>query len=388
MRVEFLKAKDSDYDELVDFANYVFSHSGEKTDFPSLLPKLYKKEYNTMKYHYIVKEDGKIKAIVGSFPMEINVLGEVLKISGIGTVSVHPYSRGSGYMKKLMNMALQDMKDDGIHISCLGGRRQRYEYFSYTPCGQKIGFYINEDNVNHKLKKLLNDNIAFEEIIDNDLEAIEKAYNIYNENKVKVIREKCQFIDILKSWNSKVYSIMKNKEFIGYVVVSEDRKVINEIVITNENEFLEVLSNYINQNNIEEVNLSMPLWEKDKIKILQEICEGSLISNSHQFNIINYEEVLKVLLKLKASYTKLQDGTLSINIKDYGNIKINVKDNNITTLKSQELDKQENSIEATHLKAMQILFSPLGRYLIENEDLEFVSSWLPLPLHIPVQDNV
>ena len=144
----------------------------------------------------------------------------------------------------------------------------------------------------------------------------------------------------------------------------------------------------MNKNNIEEVNLSIPLWEKDKIRILQEICEGSLVKNSYQFNIINYEEVLKVLLKLKASYTKLQDGTLSINIKDYGNIKINVKGNYITVSKSVEIDKTEDCIEATHLKAMQILFAPLGRYLIENDDLEFVSSWLPLPLHIPVQDNV
>ena len=40
-------------------------------------------------------------------------------------------------MKKLMNMALEDMKKQGFHLSCLGGMKQRYEYFSYTPCGQR-----------------------------------------------------------------------------------------------------------------------------------------------------------------------------------------------------------------------------------------------------------
>ena len=56
MIVEFLKATKEDYDELVNFANYVFSNSSEKTDFPSLLPKLYKKEYYTMNNHYITKK--------------------------------------------------------------------------------------------------------------------------------------------------------------------------------------------------------------------------------------------------------------------------------------------------------------------------------------------
>ena len=48
MKVEFLKAAEADFDEVVDFANYVFSHDGGKTDFPSLLPKLYKKDYQMM----------------------------------------------------------------------------------------------------------------------------------------------------------------------------------------------------------------------------------------------------------------------------------------------------------------------------------------------------
>ncbi len=33
MGKEYLKADEKDYEELVDFINYVFSHSGGKTDF-------------------------------------------------------------------------------------------------------------------------------------------------------------------------------------------------------------------------------------------------------------------------------------------------------------------------------------------------------------------
>ena len=186
MGIEFLKAKEEDFDDLVNFINYVFSNDGEESDFINLLPKLYKQEYNTMKNHYIVKENGEIKAVVGAFPMELIILDNTsLKITGIGTVSVHPYSRGYGYMKKLMNMALKDMRKQGIHISCLSGKRQRYEYFGYTPCGQKIYYTIKAENVKHRLNQYINKNISFKEVKNNNLDFIDKAYELYSKNKFK-----------------------------------------------------------------------------------------------------------------------------------------------------------------------------------------------------------
>ncbi len=125
MRVEYLKAEEKDYNELIDFINYVFSHSGGAVDFPTLLPKLYKTK-NTMKNHYIVKEDNKIKGVVGAFPDTLSIDDEHINIVGIGSVSTHPYSRGTGYMKKLMNLAIEDMKNDNIDISVLSGYKQRY----------------------------------------------------------------------------------------------------------------------------------------------------------------------------------------------------------------------------------------------------------------------
>lgn len=107
MSIKFLKGIESDYEEIVDFANYVFSHSGGKTDFPSLLPKLYKREYNTMENHYIVKENGKIKAIVGVFPMDLMVLDKKLKVGGIGTVSVHPIFKGGRIYEKINEYGLR-----------------------------------------------------------------------------------------------------------------------------------------------------------------------------------------------------------------------------------------------------------------------------------------
>lgn len=78
MGKEYLKADKKDYEELVDFINYVFSHSGGKTDFPSLLPKVYKNK-DKIKYHHIIKVDKRIKGVVGAFPLTLSLLDEKSK---------------------------------------------------------------------------------------------------------------------------------------------------------------------------------------------------------------------------------------------------------------------------------------------------------------------
>ena len=385
MSIEFLKGIESDYEEIVDFANYVFSHSGGKTDFPSLLPKLYKREYNTMENHYIVKENGKIKAIVGVFSMDLMVLDKKLKVGGIGTVSVHPYSRGAGYMKKLMNMALEDMKKQGFHLSCLGGMKQRYEYFSYTPCGQEVHFTINNENVKHKLNNYINDKITFKEILENKMEFLDEAYELYNNSNYKFKREKSKFLDVLKSWSFNVYSIENNNNFIGYMVVTPDKKYVSELVVNNDELYLTVIANYINYNNLEEINFELPLWEKKKIRELFDIAEGSTINSSYQFNIVNYEETLEALLNFKNSYSKLENGRIAIDINEYGKIEIVINNDSISVGNFNG----KCDIELNHLKAMQLLFSPFSSFILEDEKVnKVINSWFPIPLFISTQDKV
>lgn len=377
MKVEFLKATEADFDELVDFGNYVFSHGGGKTDFPSLLPKLYKKEYQMMENHYIVKKNGKIKAVVGSFPMELDVLGQTLKVSGIGTVCVHPYSRGCGYMKQLMNMALEDMKKEGVHLSCLGGKRQRYEYFGYTFGGQKIHFKLNNENVKHRLTHYVNENIVFKEVNGD----IEQGYELYNKALFKFSREKSRFLDLLKSWKFNVYFIYKADHFIGYMVVNKENTYISELVVQNDDDFIGVLATYINKNESNFVNFELPIWEKEKIKELTKVAEDVSIHHAYQFNVLNYEDVIKQLLSFKASFAQLIDGQVSVEVLDYGMFVISVENGSVTVSKFDG----ECDIRLSHLEAMQVFFSPFGGYLVDDER---VRSWFPAPLFIPMQDKV
>lgn len=201
MGKEYLKAKENDYEELIDFINYVFSHSGGAVDFPSLLPKLYKNK-DKAKYHYIIKGDNKIRGVVGAFPFTLSLLDENINVVGIGTVAVHPYSKGQGYMKKLMNKAIEEMKSENVDISVLSGYRQRYEYFGYEPCGEQITFNIQDLNINYKKNELMDKSISIKLMDENNAYIVEEAYELHSKKSVKVVRKKEEFLDVLKSWNS------------------------------------------------------------------------------------------------------------------------------------------------------------------------------------------
>ena len=87
------------HEELIDFLNYVFGMNGADSGFYRLLPKLYKPENRPEDYNYVVLEDGKLRAAVGAYPIELEVAGHVLRGAGIGSVAVHPFHRRKGYME-------------------------------------------------------------------------------------------------------------------------------------------------------------------------------------------------------------------------------------------------------------------------------------------------
>ena len=71
-------------------------------------------------------------AAIGSFPLSTQVMDVTLRGMGIGNVAVHPENRHQGHMMTALKMSVDDMIAQGMDFSCLGGQRQRYNYFSYA----------------------------------------------------------------------------------------------------------------------------------------------------------------------------------------------------------------------------------------------------------------
>ena len=149
---EFCTGKASDREDIIDFINMVFSQTGQPHDFKILLPKLYADDSDTSACHFLAKEDGKIKAVVGLFPTEHVTGGQRLKIGHIGSVSVHKYARGRGYMKQLMAMAYDAAKHGGYDALVLGGKKNRYQYFGFQPTEAAAKYSFIPENFSHQYK--------------------------------------------------------------------------------------------------------------------------------------------------------------------------------------------------------------------------------------------
>ena len=102
-----------------------------------------------MGWNWAVREAGRIRAVVGSFPIEWQLGDTRLAMAGIGGVSSHPRRRGAGYMRQLMHHCVARMHDECKHLSWLGGQRQRYAYFGYEKCGIGHSFTVSKTNLRH-----------------------------------------------------------------------------------------------------------------------------------------------------------------------------------------------------------------------------------------------
>lgn len=145
--IRFERATAADYDEIVEFANFVFSYAHEPHEFKTLISKAYGEDRTHWPIHFVARENGRIRGLVGLMPFPQRVLGETLQMGFIGTVSVHPYSRSKGYMKKLMAMTNDYARDNGFDLLALGRQRQRYEYYGYEPGGR----HARPDHYRHQL---------------------------------------------------------------------------------------------------------------------------------------------------------------------------------------------------------------------------------------------
>lgn len=373
------KGKPEEYEDIIDFANYVFN-----VDFPSLLPKIYKNHKESSQHHHLIKEGQKIKAVVGSFPLGLAVGENRLKVRGIGTVSVHRYSRGSGYMKLLMDNAVREMQEEDCDFAVLGGQRQRYEYWGFTPCGISMNLNFNSSNIKHT-KLDIKDNYIFVKYDEMRTDELDRALQIHNSQRAHGLRERNNFIEIASSWEHNVIFIYNNDEFSGYICASKNNENINEILLEKPEEIDKVLVSYMRNYNLKNASIRMFMHMTEEFMKLSRFCENYSINSAANIYVINYKNVIKAFMDLKNSFSPLCEGVLILNVEEKGRYKIQVKDRVVTV---EETDMPYD-ISLSHLEASSLLFSHSTfintAYNITNP---LVKAWFPLPLFFPRLDNV
>ncbi len=375
-----------DYEHSLDMLDKVFfsNEDSNKMTFLKLLPKLYKKEYKHCENNLVVTENGKWKGAVGLYFDENIVMGQKLVCGGIGNVAVSDDCRGKGYMRECMQLAMEKMIQKDVDYSVLGGQRQRYGYFSFGPAGAEYKFLIHKSNLKHVYGANYQDMITCKEVNENDLSAIEFIKSLHNSRPDRIVRPDGKFFDYLISWEAKPVVFMDGDTFVGYCIFQSDIQTICEIKAISQSYFEKIVHCAYKFSQKSEIRIELPLYEREYIRYLSEICESSSKEHSASLTVLNWEKFLKPQFELKASYTPLCDGEISFLIHGYKkdeSFKITVKNNKVSFSKDVT-----NPVELSHKQAMALFFS-----LYSDKHFELqpnVAQWFPLDWFILSADKV
>ncbi|MDR2570824.1 MAG: GNAT family N-acetyltransferase [Oscillospiraceae bacterium] len=381
--IEYLKATENDFEQLIDLINLVFGTYGPQ-NFEAMLPAQYAERNFMSGANYIVKEDGRIVASVGAYPAKYFVCGDILKINGITAVAVHSRARSKGYMKKLMEMALQDMRNDNTDLSFLIGLRQRYEYFGYSHCGTRFTFTCNTHNISHHFGKAAKAKITLKEVDAKDIKIFDAIYDMYSTASVYIKRPRERFIDIISTWENKTLAIYNENRFAGYLSVSKDYSSINELFIDDMSLFGNTLNVFLEQFKRYDVSITTYLHETYLNTSLSKFADSISVIKDDSLYVISYINVLNSFIKLKCEYTKIPDGALTFDIQDVGNITISISNNHPSVTFTDE----KPDVTITQLEAMQLFFSHFSAYSLgQLEGNTFARCLFPIPLFVRRQDR-
>ncbi len=374
------------FDDYMTLINRVFGFTTPEQQFEGLLPKLYKPHLAPQASSSVVTEDGAIVAAVGAFDHDISVCGVTLPCRGIGNVAVAPEVRGKGYMKACMHDALAHMISDGIALSTLGGRRQRYQYFSYEKAGTAYYFSVNSDNFRHIFGSTDAPFDTFREVTEQDAQDVARIKALCETGNFYPVRDGGAFLDIARTWHAKLYVVCHRDEFKGYCIV-EGGNSISEIRAVSDDDFMPLLQTVFAGLDGKALTVRLPAFADGYIRRLAPIAEGGNVGYSTCCTVLNYALVTEAFFKLKATYAPLVDGDLSVLIHGFaGDERLHITVKNGTPAVTILPEDAPVDVEWSHTEAMEQMFAPISP---NRADLPPAPrDWFPLPLYMYHADGV
>ena len=385
----------SRFEDYVNFLNRVFRPDAPEHYFQDILPKIYNHLDVVRDHSYVVSDPTGFRAAVGSFPFTSEICGQTLRGRIIGNVAVHPDYRSQGYMKVLMNMAMDDACSEGIDYMVLGGQRQRYQYFSFDSAGSDYTFTVTKTNLHHRYGSGRQPSVLLKPLLPGDNAGLAAIAALYNAGPFCILRPDNLFYETLTTWRSLPYVAYHTDGFAGYAVFDHDMTTVTECRAVSPELLEELILAAVEVSGRSELSFRIPPFETGSVGLLSGICESFSITADNKFTVLNFRKVIEACLHLKASYAALCDGSITIGIDgraSYENLRITVTDGRIT-VEPFEATSCEPDIRLSHLEAMSLLFAPISplrntqRIPHGNMLPASVAQWLPLPLFIGSLDN-
>lgn len=377
----YCKGQPGELPEILDFINMVFSMHQAPHNFRTLLPKLYGESRPTEWCHYLAKEDGKIKAVVCVLPITLKHDGHTITCATVGSVSVHPYSRGKGYMKQLMAMAVEDMEQQGITLSILAGRRHRYQYYGYEPGGHSLQYRFNGDNFRHCASRYPDIPLTLHLAEAGNTGQIGEFCRMYSALPVHTVRSDQDFFDICSSWGSQLYAVEQEGTAAGYICGTKDH--VYELVMEDETLLFSALKAWSALHGCESFTLAVSPYDSERIRGVSGFYERFSVQEEDNYRIFNYSDAIRFFLSIKSEKEPLTDGCLALKIGDRSTLAIAVSSGKITA----EPCDDAPDLCLTDVEAVDLLFSPASLYGRESSSPLFSVNWFPLPLSVSQLDK-
>ena len=378
----------ADYDEALDFLNLVFSMAKKPHDFQKALPRMWARDDEHMGRHLAMIRDGRIRALVGIYPIPAVVAGRKLMFSTVGNVATHPYETGKGYMTALLNAAMARLDEMDADASRLGGLRQRYARYGYEPIGLQYTFSVTAHNMRSKPLPAEPGDIVFRTIGPNDIDLLNQAASLQRECPMYVERGgPSDFYHTLTAWENLPAAALQGDRMIGYLVANKSGENISECIAKDDETSLHMLFAWLAQKGLPALSVSVAPWQTELLQRLIPLCESWSASSPCRFFIRRWDRVIGALLALKRRLTPLCDGAFTLGIRGWGALRLEVNGEDTDVSKVNE----EPAFWLEPATAAHVLAGTVPPYCVCNipSDLApLLTDWLPLPLSWCTLDRV
>lgn len=380
MSIERLQTKD--YDELISLLNTVFTRqNGKQMDFERDLPKLCVRDDQHMGCHFGLREEGKLVAAIGVYPLETVIAGERLRFSTTGNIVTHWDYEGKGYMSRLLQRAMQELEDLNVDASRLAGLRRRYNRYGFEACGQIYSFTFRAGGALAP-GGFGEEGVEFSPVTAEDPQALAFCLRLHNQNAIAVPRTTETFLPTALAWRNQPFLARKNGTPIGYLCTIPSQGEIAEHFAVDAVADLAMLSAWQKKTGTP-LNVPVQPHQIETLRRLSALADGIQIRTPCHFKLRRWERVAGALLRLKNQTTALPKGEILLGVEHYGTLRLFVTE----TEAGCELTSRPAPVTLPPLEAARYLFGPTPPELLAPFD-PLAKAWLPLPLSWSGQDRV
>lgn len=306
-----------DHDEMLDMLNRVFAEHNNNPafKFQAVLPKMARPTEETMRRHFAIRENGRIVAALGVYPLPTVIAGERFLFSTVGNVGTLPEARGKGYMTLLLAEAMAELDRIGADASRLGGKQERYARYGYFPCGTAYRFLLPQGA---EAKPAA---ISLRPIARDDTSALEWCAALYRRNAFRAERNTPKdFYDTLTAFQCRPLLALDGAGSpAGYVALSENGREASELEADGPAHFQAIVQALRATGDITVV---LPLGKQAEAAYLKKISAESACFSPSLFYIRNWAGILNALLRWKAVEHALPDFSETLSITGYGALTI------------------------------------------------------------------